>query len=105
MVNVVNMNVNVDGVVMTNWSCNFSHNYKEYTIIGVYQKGKWAYSLAAVGSDEPTATLIVGCVRSQRTALTGLLMNVGMNHATASDYAGEVYSKIKSSLESLNPLF
>ena len=105
MVKVVNMNVSVDGVVMSSWSCNFSHAYKEYAIVGVYQKGKWAYSLTEVVSNEVAATLVVTGIRSQRTALTGLLMNVGMDYATASDVAGEIYGEIKSSLERLNPLF
>ena len=105
MVNVVNTQINVDGFTMTGWSCNFSNNYSEYTLVAEYSRGKWVYGLAAVGSDEPIATLIVGCVRSQRRALTGLLMNVGMDHTTAADLAGVVYDKIKRRLEQLNPLF
>ena len=105
MVNVVNMSVNVDGVVMTNWSCNFSHNYKEYTMVGVYQKGRWAYSLTEVASNEVAATLVVTGIRRQRTALTSLLLNTGMEYSIANDFVGEMYDKIKSCLEQLNPLF
>ena len=37
--------------------------------------------------------------------LAGLLLNAGMDYATASDHAGALHSKIKSSLESINPLY
>lgn len=105
MVNVVNMSVNVDGATLTNWSCNFTHNYKEYAAVGVYQKGKWAYSLAEVASNDTVATLVVAGVRRQRTAATSLLLNVGMDYPTADDYVGELFNSIKSSLECINPLF
>ena len=105
MVNVVNMSVNVDGEILTNWCCNFSHAYKEYAIVGVYQKGKWAYSITEVASNEVTATLVVIGIRRQRTALISLLLNTGMESSVASIVAGEMYDRIKSCLEQLNPLF
>ena len=105
MVNVVNMSVNVDGATLANWSCNFSHSYKEYTMVAVYQKGRWAYSLTEVASNEIVATLVVNSVRRQRTAVASLLLNVGMDYATASDMVGYMYDKIKGCLEQLNPLF
>ena len=105
MVNVSNVKVSVDGVMMTGWESNFTYQYKEYKLVAVYQRGRWAYSLGELGSPEPLATLVTGCVRSQRTALVGLLLNAGMDYATASDYAGGLHSKIKSSLESINPLY
>ena len=104
MVNVVNMSIDIDGATLTNWCCNFSHAYKEYAIVGVYAKEKWAYSITEVVSDEITATLVVSGIRRQRTAITSLLLNTGMDHSIASDYAGEFYAKIKSCLEQLNPL-
>ena len=105
MVNVVNMSISVDGATLTNWCCNFSHAYKVYAIVGVYQKGKWAYSLTEVASNEAAATLVVTGIRRQRTALTSLLLNTGMECSVASDMAGEMYDKIKGCLEQLNPLF
>ena len=104
MVNVANTQINVDGFTMTGWSSNFTHNYSEYTLVAEYSSGKWVYGLAAVGSDEPIATLVVNGTQRQRTALTGLLLNIGVDYGTAADLAGVVYDKIKSRLEQLNPL-
>ena len=105
MVNVVNMSISIDGATLTNWCCNFNHAYKEYAIVGVYQKGKWAYSLTEVASNEVATTLVVTGIRHQRTALTSLLLNVGMEYSVASDMTNVMYDKIKSYLEQLNPLF
>ena len=105
MVNVVNTQVHVDGVVMTGWSCNFTHAYTEYTIEALSGRGRWTYSIEAVGTDEPIATLVVSAGQRQRTAVAGLLINTNMDYSTANDISGEMYEKIKSCLEWLNPLF
>ena len=104
MVNVSNIKVHVDGVVLTSWEANLTYQYKCYQLVAVYQRGKWAYSLGEISLAEPLATLVANAVRSQRTALVSMLLNTGMDHATASDYAGDMYGKIRSSLESINPL-
>ena len=105
MVNVANVSVKVDGSVMVAWEASFTRNYKEYTLVAFKQKDEWGYSLGEIGSSGPLATMVVGNVRSQRTAIIGLLLNAGMDYPTASDYAGELYGKIKSTLESINPLY
>ena len=105
MAKVVNMSINVDGVILNNWDCGISHSYKEYRLAAVYVKGTWAYGVTLVGSGEPLATLTISSSLSQRQALIGLLLNVGMEYGIATDVVGEVYGKIKNSLESINPLF
>lgn len=105
MVNVTDVNVKVEGVVMVAWEACFTRNYKEYTLVAFKQKDEWGYSLGEIGSSGPLVTMVVGSVRSQRTAVIGLMLNAGMDYATACDYAGEVCNKIESSLKSLNPLY
>ena len=105
MVKVVNMSINVDGATMTGWSCNFTPAYTEYTIEALYGRGRWTYSIEAVGYDESIATLVVSAGQRQRAAVTGLLVSTNMDYSTANDISGEMYEKIKSCLELLNPLF
>ena len=106
MVNVANTQVHVDGVVMSSWSTSFTHKYTEYTIEALYGRGRWTYSIEAVGYNESTiATLVVSAGQRQRAAVTGLLVSTDMDYATASEIAGEIYNKIKSCLEQLNPLY
>ena len=104
MVNVSNVKVHVDGVMMSSWEVSFTYQYKCYQLVAVYQRGKWAYSLGEISLAEPLATLVANAVRSQRTALVGLLVSAGIEYAVASDYAGALYGRIKSALEDINPL-
>ena len=105
MVNVTNMQVHVDGVVLTGWSCNFTPAYTEYTIEALYGRGRWTYSIEAVGYDESIATLVVSAGQRQRAAVTGLLVSTNMDYSTANDISGEMCDRIESCLEQLNPLF
>ena len=105
MVNVMDVQINVDGVVMSGWEANFTYGYKEYTLVAFKQKDEWGYSLGEIGSSGPLVSLVISAARKQRTAIISLLLNTGMEYSVASDYAGELYGKIKSTLESINPLF